>query len=122
MTWLLRLLLLAFVIAGGACGQGCDAVLKAGIAVTIVDGATGNPFQGDVTVIATEGSYLETAIPPAADPRTAFLAHERPGTYRVEVQASGYIPWVATDVRVTRDDCHVQTVDLTAQLERAGAG
>jgi len=82
------------------------------------------PFVEDVTVIATEGSYTETVSPPVlpAGPRTAALAVERPGTYRIEVQAPGYVTWVMTSVRVTKDDCHVGTVELTAQLEKAGAG
>jgi len=121
MKWILRALLVAFVVAANGCGQACDAVLKAGIVLTIVDGATGNPIE-EATVIATEGSYSETVNLPSSPPAPghAVLAFERPGTYRVEVQAPGYLPWVMSSVRVSRDDCHVQTVELTARLTRAG--
>src|SRR5688500_3220172 len=123
MKWILSVLLVALAIAANACAQGCDLVLKPGIVLTIVDGATGNPIE-EATVIATDGSYSETvslpSIPPAPD--HAVLANERPGTYRVEVHAVGYLPWVMSGVRVSRDDCHVETVALTAQLTRAGAG
>jgi hypothetical protein len=119
MNWILRVLLVAFVFAANACAQGCDAVLKPGIAVAITDGTTGNAILGEVTVIATEGSYSETVTPAQG---LAALAYERPGTYRVEVHAVGYLPWVMPSVRVSRDDCHVQTVELTALLTRAGAG
>jgi hypothetical protein len=116
------LLLLAVVVGADACARGCDANLVPGISVTVVDKATGISFAGDVTVVATEGSYTETVHPPPlpAGPRLASLAYERPGTYRVEVQAPGYVTWVATNVRVTHDGCHVETVLLTAELELAG--
>jgi hypothetical protein len=125
MELLLRLLLLACVVTASACGEACDLVLKAGIVVNLIDGATGNPLPGDATVTATEGSYTETVNPPAppaptAGSRIVFLANERPGTYRVEVQAPGYVTWIATNVRVTHDGCHVETVQLTAELQPAG--
>jgi hypothetical protein len=121
MKQLLHPLLLAFLVCADACARGCDTILIPGISVTVVDKSTGNPFAGDVAVIATEGSYTETINPPPlpAGPRLASLAYERPGTYRVEVQAPGYVTWVATNVRVTHDGCHVETVQLTAELEPA---
>ncbi len=117
---LLRIALVS-TLAVAATGCGCDAILKLGIVVTIIDGATGNPFYGDVTVTATEGSYTDTASPPAhpPNPRIVALVPERRGTYRVEVQAPGYVTWVATNVRVIHDGCHVVTVELTAELQPA---
>jgi hypothetical protein len=121
---MLRVLLVALVVAANGCGQVCTAILKPGIALTIVDGATGNPIEGEGTVVATEGSYSETVSLPGVPPAPGFaaLAYERPGTYRVEIQVPGYLPWVMSSVRVSRDDCHVETVALTARLTRAGAG
>ncbi len=123
MKWMFRLLLVALVFAANGCAQACDLVLKPGIVLTIVDGATGNPIE-EATVIATDGAYSETVNLPSSPPAPghAVLASERAGTYRVEVQAPGYLPWVMSGVRVSRDDCHVETVQLTAQLTRAGAG
>jgi len=123
MKWIRRVLLVTLAVAANGCGQACDAVLKAGIVLTIVDGATGNPIE-EATVIATDGSYSEAVNLPSSPPAPghAVLAFERPGTYRVEVQAAGYLPWVMSSVRVSRDDCHVETVALTARLTKAGAG
>lgn len=123
MKWILKVLLVVVVAAGNACGEGCDANLQAGIVVSLIDGTTGNPLVGDVAVTATEGSYTETVNPQPvpAGPRTAALAFERPGIYRVEVQAPGYVTWVATNVRVIHDGCHVETVQLTAELELVGS-
>lgn len=124
MTWLLRLMVLAVALVGNGCAQGCDTVLVPGINITVVDGATGNAFEGDLTVTATEGSYAETSNLPAppGGPRIMSLAYERPGTYRVEIQAAGYETWVRTNVRVIRNDCHVETVLLTAELVPSGTG
>jgi hypothetical protein len=116
-------LVVCFVAGTTGCvGGDCTLIALPGIRVTIVDGSTGLPFQEEVTVIATEGSYSETDSPPVrpGEPRIASLAFERPGTYRVEVQSPGYVTEIATNVRVTRDDCHVRTVELTARLESAG--
>lgn len=123
MKWILRVLLVTLAVTANGCGKACDAILKAGIVLTIVDGATGDPIV-EATVIATEGSYSETVNLPSNPPAPghAVLAFERPGTYRVEVQAPGYLPWVMQGVRVSRDACHVETVALTARLTKAGAG
>lgn len=113
-------------LAANAC-EVCTSELRAGISVTIVDGTTGGPLlEEHVTVTATEGTYTETVHPPIlpGSPRTAGLVHERTGTYRVEVEATGYATWVASEVRVseTDDGCHVETVGLTARLEKEADG
>jgi hypothetical protein len=86
MKWILRVLLVAFVVAANGCGQVCTAIQKPGIVLTIVDGATGNPIE-EAMVIATDGSYSETVSLPGVPPSPGFaaLAYERAGTYRVEV-------------------------------------
>jgi len=118
------LLLAVSSVLSGCTGADCTSILLWGISVTIVDGATGNRFTGDVTVTVTDGSYTETESPPLlpAGPRVSNLAGERPGTYRVEVRAPGYVTWIRTNVRVRQDDCHVRTVHLTAELEPSGTG
>lgn len=119
-------MLLPVALVASACKWGVVCTLEArpGIRVTIVDAATGSPVEGDATVIATDGSYTETVNVPVlpAGARVAFLAEERAGMYRVQVQTPAYDPWVAPLVWVTEDDCHVRTVDLTARLEKPEAG
>jgi hypothetical protein len=40
----------------------------------------------------------------------------RAGIYDVRVEASGFEPWVKEDVRARRDECHLITVRLTAEM------
>jgi hypothetical protein len=92
--------------------------------LTVVDAATGSALEVDAAVIVTEGQFTETITIQAfpAAPQRGGFAYERPGTYRIEVQAPGYVTRVMPSVRVTKDDCHVETVELTARLEKAGSG
>lgn len=104
-------------------GQACSDIGVPAIAVAVEDSATGGSAtaDGDITVTASDGDFEESAqLPSNAGPsEQVFLVFERPGTYRVEVQASGYRLWVAEAVRVTEDRCdHPRTVDLRARLQR----
>jgi hypothetical protein len=100
-------------MATAACGSVCTTELVPGIRVLLDDD------WANVAVTATEGSFRETvnATPGASE---VGLVHERPGTYLVEVTASGYAPWTRSNVRVEEDDCHVITVELTAELVPGG--
>lgn len=51
---------------------------------------------------------------------TYALAYEKPGTYAVTVEQTGYRLWTRGNVPVTRDECHVQTVSLTAPIQPSG--
>jgi len=70
-----------------------------------------------------EGSYREELTPATLDPARGltrrFAAYERAGTYTVTLSQPGYLPWRASLVHVTRDECHVNTVTVTALLEVA---
>jgi len=101
------------LMATAACGSVCTTELVPGIRVSLDDD------WANVAVTATEGSFSETVnVTPGAS--KVGLVHERPGTYRVEVTASGYAPWTKSNVRVEEDDCHVITVELTAELVPGG--
>jgi hypothetical protein len=54
-----------------------------------------------------------------SDPHDLYAraaAHERAGTYGVEVVHPGHATWTAGGVRVANGICHVQTVTLEANL------
>lgn len=97
------------LMATAACGSVCTTELVPGIRVLLDDD------WPNVTVTATEGSFSETAnVTQGAS--AVDLVYERPGSYRIEVTASGYATWTMSNVRVEDDACHVQTVELTPRL------
>ena len=83
------------------------------VTVTIDNGET--PDDGIYEATVTDGDFSETR---PVENGTASLAHERAGTYRVEVRTTqGQPVWHQDDVSVTRGECHVDTVELTALVE-----
>ena len=78
------------------------------------DGSTGPVMCTKMTL--NEGAYFESTVG-IEDNSMLIGAPERAGTYIVTVARSGYHTWIQTDVVVTADECHVQTVSLRAELE-----
>ncbi|HSJ30484.1 MAG TPA: carboxypeptidase-like regulatory domain-containing protein [Longimicrobiales bacterium] len=128
-------LLLASVTAG--CGildpTVCTLEARPAIQMDVLDSISGSPVRGHVRIFARDGSQTfefdsqDIVLPPTADPDTIvfgpfYLAHERPGTYEVTVEAPGYRLWQRTSVRVRDGECHVQMAELTAQLQRDQTG
>jgi len=95
-------------------GINCTDEARPAILVTVRDSITNVPVSG-ARVIARSATIADTAqgLPDGTYP----LAYERPGTYQVTVERSGYRLWTRANVRVTRDECHVQTVSLMALLQ-----
>jgi hypothetical protein len=121
----LLLSVLALCVAGCdllGIGTECTLVARSALLIEVVDSASGAPIlAGDVEVlvVVTDGSYVDSlrVDGPVGRPTAALpLAEERSGNYRVEVTASGFAPWVVSNVRVQEDECHVLTRELTARL------
>lgn len=114
---------LAAVVGVGSMGCGalpepliCTDEARPAIMVDIRDSTSGAFLGAGARAIVQDGSYADTA---SAD-LTGFpylLAFERPGTYNVTVEKTGYQPWMRSDVRVSRGHCHVETVSLVALLQ-----
>ena len=97
---------------------------RAGIVVEIRDAMTDAYVADQATAIVSEGGFRDSLrvfdrVRVGEDfvGTTRGGAHERAGTYAVEVTAPGYSPWVRAGVQVRRDDCHVRTVSLVARLQ-----
>jgi hypothetical protein len=109
-------------VLGGCNGITCTDRPFPALTVAPVDSATGAPVDVHIEVIATDGSFADTARTLYSEPdhlRRAWLAYERPGTYDVTVTAEGYVPWERSGVRVVSNTCgQPETVDLIAQLQR----
>ena len=124
----LRLVLAAPLVLAAA---GCDLLFdptmctleaRPGITVAIVDSVTGTSAVRGSRTVARSGAFEHLSIAgddPAWDGITLVsLATERPGTYTVTVSKDGYRDWIKTNVKVVDGECHVETVSLTAKLQR----
>jgi hypothetical protein len=85
------------------------------ILVEVRDAQTGEPAAelaaGSVSAPGFEQDLHRT------DPLHLAGAYERPGTYRVRITASGYLPLEFDQVRARPGVCHVQGALLRADLE-----
>jgi len=121
-TRLARLAGVATVGVALYAGQGCeddfvcDAEALAGLEINVVDSLTGEPLAVPATVVVTEGAIfneLQTG-------NRIYAAHERPGSYDIEIRAEGYETWHLGNVVVGGGPCGVEaTVRLTARMIRS---
>jgi hypothetical protein len=96
----------------------CTAIAVDAIVVTVMDGAS-NQRICDASVTAAEGSFSEVLRTfPAGTECTYSGPTERAGVYEVRVSRAGYAPTTTSNVRVTRDECHVIPVRITVTLNR----
>lgn len=103
-------------------GTDCTLIANYGLAVSVVDSITNAPRGAGALVTATDGSFTESTrggIPTAgaAEPKTLYLVSERKGTYNITVTRDGYALWQKSGVKVTGDECHVRTQEITARLK-----
>ena len=68
-------------------------------------------------VIARDGAFADTAETAKISEGPFGLAHHRSGTYTVTVSKAGYQPWSRSGITVSRGECTVRTVSLTARLQ-----
>lgn len=101
--------------------RACTLIALPAITMHVRDSVSGAAMARGATATATDGSFVSTSSYPDAftqDDLPLSLAHEREGTYTVNVVKPGYREWRVAGVQVTRDECHVKTVTLTARLQR----
>jgi hypothetical protein len=104
----------------GSCSQwgGCTLSVEPGVLVGIRDAADGAPIAATASGTITDGSYQDSLRLYDGTLMRAG-AEEREGTYTVQVRHTGYVPWERRAIRVRDTGCHVDTVTLQADLERA---
>jgi hypothetical protein len=113
----LRLSVAAAVLVVGGCAKSvaCTAEARFSFVVTVVDGSGRRICDASVTV--RDGTFSQVIPPgPPGDCEYAGLA-ERKGTYSVEVR-SGTLTKTRDNVKVSADECHVQTQRVTIALDR----
>jgi hypothetical protein len=119
-------LVLVTMVSGGClnstAANSCPAIIIPAIVVEIKDAQTGIPIAQGAQGAVREGTYADSLRPYGGispDPATLVslqAALGRPGTYSIDVQRAGYLPWTASGVKVTSDECGVRTVILHADL------
>lgn len=113
---------LMLVGCGEAPGVVCTKEARSSLQVTVLDAVTGRPVcDAMVAVTALNGNLTETLTTPGptVDSSTCnyFGPYEQPGRFLVMASREGYQTAQQSDVAVGRDECHVQTVELTLQLQ-----
>ena len=101
----------------------CTQEIRPGLVVEVRDAVTKAPAAAGAVGMIRDGAYEEmllveagAQVPPQEALRL-YGAYERRGTYDLLVEKPGYQAWARTDVVVTADECHVQTVRVLADLE-----
>ena len=112
---------IALTIAGSACADPSEPVVCTDIAVPAMvvevrDSVTNDAPAGAGRIIATTTGFADTILTTGDWPKYG-LAHERAGTYTLTAEISGYRAWTRSGIVVSRDRCHVHTVQVIARLQ-----
>lgn len=115
--------LLPFVV--GCTGESpfiCTTEARFGVNISVRDAVTQQPILAGVRGALHEGTYLDSLhVFTDIEGHLHSLAGavERPGSYRIELVATGYLPWSRDNVVVTADRCNVTPVSVQASLTPA---
>ena len=117
------------LLAIGACSSSatdpviCTAEARPALVVEIRDAKTLAPIAAAAVVEVRDGSFVET-LSPGQDGFVTQLqrwgVYERAGTYTIEVRRSGYATLTLAGIVVGRDQCHVITRTIQANLTPLG--
>jgi hypothetical protein len=97
----------------------CDTGIAPAIVVEVRNANTGEPAAAGALGTVRDGTYMDSLYQysfAGAVPLSLAGADERPGTYTVTIEKAGYETWTVTGVTVGDSNCHVETVNLTAEL------
>ncbi|MDX2263004.1 MAG: hypothetical protein SFU84_15025 [Gemmatimonadales bacterium] len=97
----------------------CSDIAKFGVNVEVIDAVSRQRIPEGVRGAVIEGDHVDSLrVFRDLEGRISSLAGavERPGTYRVELVATGYQPWTRSDVRVAQGACHVEPVSIQAEM------
>lgn len=101
----------------------CQLYASPSIVVHVRDSVTGGYIASGATLVLRDGTFVDSVSIPADEPTyneiglSTVNSEERAGVYSVTIRRAGYAEWVREGVEVTRDECHVRTVRLTARLD-----
>jgi hypothetical protein len=102
----------------------CPASVEPAVVVEVRNARTGGFEAKEALGIVRDGVFVDTL-----EPRLFYVvngqhvpaalggADERPGTYIVSIEKTGFRSWLQTGVRVRSNECGVLTENLVAELE-----
>lgn len=125
MRWPASLCLLLFVASGcslvGDEPVVCTTEAVPAIVVEVRSAKTGAPEAAHARAIVSDGSFTDTlraaGYTSEEEALTLAGAYERPGTYDVRVEKSGFETWTRRGVEAEEGVCHVKTQRLEANLD-----
>jgi hypothetical protein len=126
MTRLRIIVLVLLVPFAGSCdfndfGAMCSDEYVYGVHVNLrCPGLTSiDDWSGTIRLIS-QGHTAELGVLPTPEPDllTAYGAGERPGLYKLTVEAEGYQTWEQDNIRVSDNVCHVVPVTVNVELEQ----
>lgn len=95
----------------------CTPSIEPAITVTVSDAQTGVPLEA--TIVVKDGNFQEQLKLRGVTATGQMIyggAFERPGVYSVKTSKQGYEPSVLENIKVTQDQCHVVTRQLSVLL------
>ncbi|MEW5861678.1 MAG: hypothetical protein AB1861_30600, partial [Cyanobacteriota bacterium] len=95
----------------------CTPSIEPAITVTVSDAQTGVPLEA--TIVVKDGNFQEELKRRGVTATGQMIyggAFERPGVYSVKTSKEGYEPSVLENIKVTQDQCHVVTRQLSVLL------
>ena len=107
------------LVSDPANGVVCTRDFRYGLTVHVVDSLTNTSAAAGAKLVIREGTFVDSATTVFPGSTDALVsAGERAGTYTVTVSKAGYKDWVKAGVVITKDECHVIGVSLTAKLQK----
>lgn len=112
----------------GACNDpndvACTLDIRPALTVTVRDARSDAIITAAATVFASEGSWRDslrargtTMVDGSPVLVTKSGADERPGTYRLDISAPGYVSRTVNGLQASAGVCHVTEVRYTARLQ-----
>jgi hypothetical protein len=102
------------IVAGCDFGHVCTTEARPGIRAIVRDSTTGAGLATGTIAVARQAAFTDTLM--GAD-SVMWGVYERAGVYRLEVSRPGYRDWVRDGLRVTRGECHVETIRVSVLLQ-----
>lgn len=101
----------------GPTGVVCTTQFVYGLGITVQNAATGAAITDSASVVVKDGSYTESYTLGGQPGGVIAAAGERAGTYSISIRKGEFAPYDTVGIKVTKDACHVQPVQVVAKLQ-----